>query len=133
MLTFQLEPQLSIEDFYNVLKASGLSDRRPVDDRSRLGEMLKNADIIFTARMNKVIVGVSRAITDYSYCCYLSDLAVDKQYQQQGIGKKLIVETHKAAGTETSLILLSSPAAQSYYPKIGMNAVPNGWIIPRKN
>ncbi len=133
MLTFQLEPQLSVEDFCTVLKTSGLSERRPIDDMSRLVQMLENADIIFTARMGAVIVGVSRAITDYSYCCYLSDLAVDKQYQQQGIGKRLIAETHKTAGVRTSLILLSSPAAQNYYPKTGMKAVSNGWIIPREN
>lgn len=133
MLTFQLEPQLTVEDFCNVLKTSGLSERRPVDDKSRLAQMLENADIIVTARMREVIVGVSRAITDYSYCCYLSDLAVDKQYQHQGIGKRLIAETHKIAGTRTSLILLSSPAAQDYYPKIGMKGISNGWIIPRES
>ncbi len=133
MLTFQLEPQLAVEDFYTVLRTSGLSERRPVDDRYRLAKMLENADIILTARMGAIIVGVSRAVTDYSYCCYLSDLAVDKQYQRQGIGKRLIAETHKAAGLMTSLILLSSPAAQDYYPRIGMKTVSNGWIIPREN
>lgn len=27
-----------------------------------------------------------RPVTDFSFCCYLSDLAVDAAYQSQGIG-----------------------------------------------
>jgi predicted N-acetyltransferase YhbS len=94
--------------------------------------MLRNADIIITARDNGKLVGISRAITDYSFCCYLSDLAVDKAWQGKGIGKKLIDETHKAAGLHTGLYLVSSPAAEGYYPKIGMKAYPS-FGIPRSS
>ena len=131
-ITYQEEPELSIHDFCSVLYASTLAARRPVDDKPRLGQMIAHADIILTARDGQKIVGVSRAITDFSYCCYLSDLAVDAVYQKQGIGKKLIEETHRIAGHGTSLILLSAPAAASYYPRIGMKSVENGWVIPRK-
>ena len=81
--------------------------------------MLKNADIILTARDEDKLVGVSRSISDFSYCTYLSDLAVDQNYQKQGIGKELIRLTKQQA-PEAKLILLAAPAAQSYYPKIGM-------------
>lgn len=126
-VTYQLEPSLSVEEFQLVLVASTLAERRPVDDVKRLSEMLRNADIIVTARFENRLVGVSRAITDFSYCCYLSDLAVDNAYQKQGIGKQLIHKTHEAAGLNTSLILISAPAAESYYPKIGMEHVPSCW------
>ena len=72
-------------------------------------EMLAHADIIVTARSNGRLVGVSRAITDFSFCTYLSDLAVDRGFQRQGIGKELIRRTHDAAGLHTTLILLSAP------------------------
>ena len=129
---YAVEPDLSVLEFKECLVNSTLGERRPIHDEARLQIMLKKADIIITARLNSKLIGISRAVTDFSYCCYLSDLAVNKNYQKMGIGKKLIDETHKNAGIKTSLILLSSPDAQSYYPHIGMNEVKNGWIIPRE-
>ena len=65
--------------------------------------MVKNADVIVTARDDQNrLVGVSRAITDFHYCTYLSDLAVDESFQKQGIGKTLIEETHRLAGKNTT-------------------------------
>ena len=123
-IIYALDPNLSVEEFRQVLVASTLGERRPIDDLPRLEQMLRNADIIVTARDGQKLVGISRAITDYSYCCYLSDLAVDQAYQKQGIGQKLIDETHKAAGMQTGLFLVSAPAAVEYYPKIGMKSYP---------
>jgi predicted N-acetyltransferase YhbS len=83
--------------------------------------MLSHADIVFSARNESGdLIGVSRAITDYHYCTYLADLAVDQKYQRQGIGRELIRRTHETAGLATSLILLAAPAARDYYPHIGM-------------
>ncbi len=93
--------------------------------------MLENADIIVTARAEGRLVGISRAITDFCYCTYLSDLAVDLAHQRQGIGKELVRRTHEAAGEQTTLILLAAPMARSYYPRIGMSAHDSCWIIPR--
>lgn len=130
-ITYSLEPDLSAEEFRQVLIASTLGERRPVDDLPRLERMLRQADVIATARDGRRLVGVSRAITDFSYCCYLSDLAVDAAYQRQGIGKRLIAETHEAAGELTTLILVAAPAAEAYYPKIGMRQRPSCWTLPR--
>ena len=132
-ITYQLEPDLSAEDFRAVLVASTLSERRPVDDLPRLEAMLRHANIIVTARDDGKLVGVSRALTDFSFCCYLSDLAVDAAVQRQGIGKKLIDETRRHAGISTTLILLAAPAAEGYYPKIGMTHMPACWAIKRDN
>ena len=84
---YQLEPDLTVAEFIDLLERSTLAERRPVDDEARLEVMLKNADIIVTARCGDLLVGVARAITDFAFCCYLSDLAVDETYQRQGIGK----------------------------------------------
>jgi len=75
---------------------------------------------------------VSRAITDFAYCTYLSDLAVDVEYQRLGIGQELIRRTHEAAGLGTTLILLSAPKAASYYPHIGMTRHESCWIAERR-
>lgn len=126
------EPALSVDAFIDLLRRSTLAERRPVEDRDRVAGMLRHADIIVTARNGDALVGVSRALTDFAYCCYLSDLAVDTAYQRRGIGRELIGRTHAAAGPETTLVLLSAPAAMAYYARIGMHPIDNGWKIDRE-
>ena len=130
-IIYALEPALPAAEFRDVLVASTLGERRPVGDPARLEKMLRQADIIVTARDGKKLVGISRAVSDFAWCCYLSDLAVDVAYQHKGIGKKLIAETHKAAGLHTSLYLVAAPAAEGYYPKTGMKHIPSCWFLPR--
>jgi predicted N-acetyltransferase YhbS len=129
---YRLEADLSAADFVEVLVRSTLGERRPVDNPRSIRAMLQNADVIVTARDGGTLVGVSRAISDFGFCTYLSDLAVDQAYQRQGIGRELIRRTHEAAGLHTSLILLAAPQAESYYPHIGMTQWPSCWVIPRQ-
>jgi predicted N-acetyltransferase YhbS len=130
--TYQLEPGLGPQAFIDLLVRSTLGERRPITVLETIQGMLQNADIVLTARCNELLVGVSRAITDFSFCTYLSDLAVDEAYQRQGIGRELIRRTHEAAGLHTNLILLAAPKAQSYYPRIGMTKHESCWISPRR-
>lgn len=129
---YQLEPGLRPEEFVDVLVRSTLAERRPVDRPEIVRAMLEHADLILTARVDGRLVGVSRAITDFAYCVYLSDLAVDRDYQRMGIGRQLIARTHEAAGAGTNLILVAAPAAETYYPHIGMRKHESCWVIPRK-
>ncbi len=130
-ITYTEEKYLSPEEFISVLELSTLAERRPVADPARIKTMLENADIVLCARNEGTLVGISRAITDFSYCCYLSDLAVDAAYQGQGIGKELVSRTHKIAGEGTTLHLMSAPDAMTYYEKIAMMPITNGWKIDR--
>jgi GNAT superfamily N-acetyltransferase len=130
-ILFALEPELSVDEFIDVLRRSTLAERRPVDEVGTVEKMLRGADVICTARVNGLLIGVSRAISDFAFCTYLSDLAVDQDYQRRGIGKELIERTHLAAGLHTTLILLSAPKATTYYPHIGMTKHESCWIIPR--
>jgi GNAT superfamily N-acetyltransferase len=125
---YQLEPDLTVAEFIDLLERSTLAERRPVDDEARLEVMLKNADIIVTARCGDLLVGVARAITDFAFCCYLSDLAVDETYQRQGIGKELLRRVSTEAGEKTKVILLAAPKAVEYYPHIGMIRHESCWI-----
>ena len=129
---YRLEPDLSADEFIDVLRRSTLADRRPVDHRAAIEAMLAHADLIVTARVGGLLVGVSRALSDFAFCTYLSDLAVDEQYQRRGIGRELIRRTHEAAGHNTSLILLAAPGARTYYPHIGMAQHESCWWIPRQ-
>ena len=118
-IIYNVEKTLDVSEFVEVLKNSTLAERRPVEDEQRISSMCNNANLIVTARIDGKLVGVARSITDFVYCTYLSDLAVDVEFQKQRIGKRLIEET-KNATPQAKLILLSAPGAIDYYPKIGM-------------
>ena len=128
--SYHQEPGLSADEFIDVLERSTLAERRPIDQPEVISAMLANASIMITARKGSLLIGVSRAVTDFAYCTYLSDLAVDQAYQKQGIGRQLIQKTHEAAGVNTTLILLAAPKAASYYPHIGMKQHNSCWTIP---
>jgi predicted N-acetyltransferase YhbS len=128
-IAYQRESELSAEEFIDVLKRSTLAERRPVDDVPRIATMLRNASVVVTARVSGKLVGVSRAISDFAYCTYLSDLAVDVEFQGHGIGRELIRHTHEAAGRHTTLILIAAPKAETYYPHIGMDKHPSCWVV----
>jgi len=130
-VTYDIEPNLSPDEFIDLLHRSTLAERRPVSDHAVIGGMLANADLIVAARIDGRLVGVSRALTDFHYCTYLSDLAVDASLQRQGIGRELIRRTHDAAGWHTTLVLLAAPKARDYYPHIGMRSHDSCWVVDR--
>ncbi len=119
MIKYAIEKELTVEEFKEVLVKSTLGVRRPISEPERLQKMLELGNLIVTARENGKLIGVSRSLTDFQYCTYLSDLAVDVDYQKQGVGKELIRQT-KLATPKAKLILLAAPDAIPYYPKIGM-------------
>jgi len=118
------------EEIIEVYDSSGII--RPTTNKKRIEKMYSNSNLIITAWDNDKLVGISRALTDFCYSCYLSDLAVRKEYQKRGIGKQLIELTQIEIGDQTTLILLSAKLAMTYYPKIGFDQIHNGFIINRK-
>ncbi len=122
---------LSADEFIDLLVRSTLAERRPIHDIKTISEMLVNASIMITARIDGRLVGISRALSDFSFCTYLSDLAVDVDYQHQGIGRQLISRTHEEAGRHTMLILVAAPKARDYYPHIGLRQHDSCWVIDR--
>ncbi|GHH99645.1 GNAT family N-acetyltransferase [Neobacillus kokaensis] len=130
MIEYKLNTTITPEELSQLFKVSGI--KRPADDLPRLQKMIDNADLTFTAWDQEKLVGIARAITDFSYCCYLSDLAVDQNYQKSGIGKELVRLLQEEIGEEVTLLLLSSPTAMEYYPRIGFEKAENGFKIMRK-
>ncbi len=105
---------------------------RPTNDKARIEKMLDHANLLITAWDKDKLVGVSRSITDFSWCCYLADLAIHPAYQKHGIGKRLIRMTKEKAGEQSMVLLLSVPTAMEYYPKAGMEKLNNAFILNRE-
>ncbi len=121
----------STEAVIQVYASAGLN--RPIQDTERIAKMYANSNLIVSAWHNDKLIGIARSLTDFCYCCYLSDLAVSEKYKKLGIGKKLIDITLENLGEQVTLLLLSAPGAMEYYPKVGFEKIPNGFIIHRKN
>ncbi|MER8501307.1 GNAT family N-acetyltransferase [Mesorhizobium sp. M0904] len=129
------EPDLGTAEFRRVLVESGLGETRPVDDNTRLKAMLSAANLVLTARLDtegKPLVGVARGITDFSWVCYISELAVSASAQGLGIGKGLMDEARRQLGPSVAISLISMPDAVGFYERIGMERMPNAFWFGRK-
>ncbi len=129
MLSYTADRQLAVDEFIDLLRRSELASRRPVDDRDCIEQMLAHANLLITAWVGERLVGVARSVTDFSYCCYLSDLAVDNAFQGRGIGRELVRQTRDRLGPQAKIILLSAPAAADYYPHIGFRQHSSAWVL----
>lgn len=128
-LAYSTERALSPAQFIDVLQRSTLGARRPVDDPGCVAAMVRHADLLCTAWDGERVVGVARSVTDFAYCCYLSELAVDVEYQRRGVGRELIRLTQSRLGPHAKLILLAAPQARTYYPQLGFEPHPSAWMI----
>lgn len=130
MIDYRHNLPLDPAEVARLFDASGIT--RPTGDLPRIARMFANANLIISAWSDNKLVGVARALTDHAYCCYLSDLAVDRAFQKHGIGKELIGRVQAVIGEEVSLVLISAPGAMQYYPKTGFTAADNAFVVRRK-
>lgn len=133
MLVIQREEGLGVDEVTEVLRSSTLGERRPIDDRSIVAEMVRYGNLMISARLNGTLIGFARTLTDFLYVGYLSDLAVSNSYQRQGIGRRMIEETRTHMGPRSMLVLLAAPAAHEYYAKIGFEQHSSAWILRANN
>ncbi|MBA3559537.1 MAG: GNAT family N-acetyltransferase [Gemmatimonadaceae bacterium] len=130
MIRYEHNQAITDSQFVDLLGRSTLAERRPVDDAKAIAAMLQHGNLLCTAWAGERLVGLARSVTDFEYCCYLSDLAVDASYQKQGSGRELIRVTQSRLGGRTKLILLAAPTAVEYYPRLGFEAHRSAWLIP---
>ena len=129
MITYRISPDLDLDEALDLYRASTLGERRPVDDRAIFTDMMRHANLTVTAWDGALLVGISRSLTDFSYVCYLADLAVRTSHQKAGIGRELIARTRDALGPRAMIVLLAAPAAVEYYPKLGFTQHGSAWVL----
>ncbi len=132
-IEYKVNHPITSGQFIELLKKTSLGDRRPIEDESIIKGMLENANLIVTAWCGEKLIGIARSVTDFHYCCYLSDLAVDENIQSMGVGKTLILVTKEELTPNCKVILLSAPQAEGYYPKIGFEPHNSAWILSEVN
>jgi ribosomal protein S18 acetylase RimI-like enzyme len=133
MIQYRVGSELDFDQVVELYRASTLGDRRPIDDRERFNGMLKNASLIITAWDGDLLVGISRALTDFNHFTYLADLAVRVSHQKRGVGKELMRLTQIHSGPKTTILLLAAPAAEKYYPRVGFTHEPQAWLLKPGN
>jgi GNAT superfamily N-acetyltransferase len=119
---------LDMDAVMRVYRDSGLGERRPMDAPARMASMVGNANLVMTCRIEGELVGLARSISDFSYVTYLSDIAVARAHQRSGIGRELMAATRDAA-PDAKIVLLSAPAAASYYPHLGFTQHGSAWVM----
>jgi len=133
-IVYRREAAVSVSEFRRVLVESGMGSGRPVADERRLEALLHGANLIITARLNndsRLLVGIARCVTDFSWCCYVPDLAVSGSMQGHKVGTNLLDELRRELGSQVSLVLLSYPDAVGFYEKIGMVRVSDAFCYER--
>jgi predicted N-acetyltransferase YhbS len=130
-ISYSSSTNISADQAIDLYIRSTLGERRPIHNRKAFENMFKHANLIISAWDEDKLVGISRALTDFSYVAYLSDLAVDVQYQKQGIGKRLIQETKARLDQDCMLVLLAAPKAREYYGPLGFEQHPSAWTLKK--
>jgi len=130
-ITYTSSAKISPDQAIDLYIRSTLGERRPIHNRQAFEDMYKHANLIISAWDKNKLVGISRSLTDFSYVAYLSDLAVDVQYQKQGIGKRLVQETKAQLKQDCMLVLLAAPKAREYYGPLGFEQHPSAWTLKK--
>ena len=128
-IDFRFGNDLDLDQVIELYNLSGLGERRPVNDRRIMSDMLRHANLVVTAWDRELLVGIARTLTDFTYVGYLADLAVRASHQRQGIGIDLIRKTREKIAAHSMLVLLAAPKAADYYPKIGFTKHEGAWTL----
>lgn len=129
MIDYRQNVPLDVREVVRVFESAGLT--RPTGDLPRLERVFAHSDLLLSAWSGETLVGFARAITDYGWCCYLADLAVERAHQRRGVGRRLLELLQAAVGDEVSIVLLSAPGAMTYYPHLGFSRLENGFQLKR--
>ena len=118
------EERLTAEEYIDFLKRTDLGSQYPRERfEARIPKLVKNASLSLVARNEAgTAVGVLFGMTDYCYWLFVTDLGVDRAYERQGIGTRLMKMAHALAGGEKDIAvyLAANEAAVPFYEKLGM-------------
>lgn len=130
-IIYKTDAKLEVMQVIALYKRTSLAQRRPVDKPEVFQKMIDHANLIISAWDGEQLVGMARSLSDFAYVTYLADLVVDKRYQRQGIGQRLIQQTLANIEPGSRIVLLAAPTANEYYPQMGFQNNPRAWILEK--
>ncbi|MBQ4193622.1 MAG: GNAT family N-acetyltransferase [Clostridia bacterium] len=123
MIEIQSE-RLSAEEYIDFLRRTDLGSQYPRERfEVRIPTLLRSASVSLAARNEDgLLVGVLLGVTDFAYWLFVTDLGVDRNYERQGIGRRLMQTAHEIAGGERDIAvyLVANEHAVPFYEKLGM-------------
>lgn len=118
------EERLTPKEYIDFLKRTNLGSQYPKERfEERIARLVKNVSISLVARNEAgKVVGTLFGLTDFAYWLYVTDLGVDRDYEGQGIGRRLMKMAHEIAGGEKDIAvyLIANENAVPFYQKLGM-------------
>ena len=119
-----ISERLTAEEYIDFLKRTDLGSQYPLERfGERIARLVNTVSISLTARNDEgLLIGVLFGLTDFAYWLYVTDLGVDRRYERQGIGMKLMQKAHEMAGGERDIAvyLVANENAVPFYEKLGM-------------
>ena len=119
-----ISERLTAEEYIDFLKRTDLGSQYPLERfGERIARLVNTVSISLTARNDEgLLLGVLFGLTDFAYWLYVTDLGVDRRYERQGIGMKLMQKAHEMAGGERDIAvyLVANENAVPFYEKLGM-------------
>lgn len=116
--------RISAEEYIDFLKRTDLGSQYPKERfEERISKLVENVSVSLAARTAEgLLVGVLFGLTDYAYWLYVTDLGVDRNYERQGIGRRLMKTALDKAGGEKDIAvyLIANEKAIPFYEKLGM-------------
>lgn len=116
--------RISSDVYIDFLKRTDLGSQYPKERfKERIEKLVDNVSISIVARNEDgLIVGALFGLTDFAYWLYVTDLGVDRSYERQGIGRRLMKAALEAAGGEKDIAvyLIANENAVPFYEKLGM-------------
>ncbi|HIZ19945.1 MAG TPA: GNAT family N-acetyltransferase [Firmicutes bacterium] len=123
------EERISAKEYIDFLKRTDLGLQYPKERfEERISKLVRNASISLIARNEKgLIVGVLFGLTDFAYWLYITDLGVDRDFERQGIGRRLMKAAHEKAGgkKDIAVYLIANENAIPFYERLGMKKANN--------
>ncbi len=118
------EERVTAAEYIDFLKRTDLGSQYPQERfESRIEKLVQNVSISLTARNEAgLLVGALFGLTDFAYWLYVTDLGVDRDFEGQGIGRRLMKAAHEIAGGEKdiAIYLIANENAVGFYEKLGM-------------
>ena len=119
-----ISERLTAEEYIDFLKRTDLGSQYPLERfDERIARLVNTVSVSLTARNDDgLLIGVLFGLTDFAYWLYVTDLGVDRRYERQGIGMKLMQTAHEMAGGERDIAvyLVANENAVPFYEKLGM-------------